>query len=349
MGDSTTTPIAFASKGGAGTGRRLTVVRGRSRACVPPVDAGGPPLRRLGVIDLGANTFHLAVAAIGPGPALAMLADAKHMVRLVPALERRTIDEESWANACGALRCLVAHAREFDGVELVGVATSAFREAGNGPRFVDAARCEHGFPIDVLDGDEEGRLVWAGARSEVPTVRGPVAVVDVGGGSVEIAVGQGTECTYSASLPLGVLRLRHRHVPEDGVMRAEHARAIAEAVATAAADVAREVRSREPRTLLLTAGTARALGRLAQGFGPRGRPGSLGRRRLLMLASLLSGRGAEVAAQLGIEAGRHDTLGPGAVAIATLMEMMGLERAQVCQRGLREGVLLREARRRAGE
>lgn len=302
---------------------------------------------RLGVLDLGSNTFHLAVAEVAADGALSLVADPAVPVQLVSALERGALDPASWRRASRALSFLVACARGFDGLDLVGVATGAFRSADNGARFLEAAHCAHGVPLEVLSGAEEARLAFAGACSEAPPGTDAVAVLDLGGGSAELAVGRAGACRFARSLPIGVLRLRHRHVGESGIMTAEDASTLSEAVSLAAQAVTGAARRLRGATLLLTAGTARAIARLLHEGGTDERPVRVERRHVEQLAGHLTGKTPAEIAALGVDPTRAETLGPGAVAISTWMTLLGFEEALVCRRGLREGVLLREAGRRA--
>jgi len=302
---------------------------------------------RLGVLDLGSNTFHLAVADVGAEDELTLVSDPKESVQLVSALEGGAIDEPSWARARRALRFLVRCARGFDDLALIGVATGAFRSAANGAAFVEAARREHRMPIEILSGLQEARLAFAGACSELPPPGGPAVVLDLGGGSAELAVGWASECRMARSLPLGVLRLRHRHVAGDGVMTADDARTVGEAVTLAGRGVTASLPPLPGSMLLLTGGTARAIARLLHDGDPAGI--RIERRHVEQLARHVAGRTPDALIRLGVEPTRADTIGPGSVAIATWMALLGFEAARVCQRGLREGVLLRELRRRRAD
>ena len=294
---------------------------------------------RIGVIDLGGNTFHLAIAEAEPKADVVVVDDDQVRVRMVHALQAGWIDEASWATGLAALRRLVERAQ---GCRLVCVATSAFRDAQNGSAFVRAAERELGITIEVLDGAAEAGLAYRGSRSDRPIQREPVAVVDVGGGSVELAVGRGDEVLFARSLPLGVLRLLARHLPAGGAMHASDARAIGRHVVEQAGPAVAAARTMAPRTLVLSAGTARELHRIATALPDGPPPGHLGRKHVLQLEARLLGKTPEALVEMGIAAGRRDTIGPGAVLIATLMKLLGASTAQVSQRGLREGVLLRE-------
>ncbi len=303
---------------------------------------------RFAVLDLGSNSFHLLVADAGPGGSIVRVSREKEMVRLGAAVAPHgRIDDASMCRALDAVRGLLGRAGRRDMFR--GVATSAVRDAANGRDFTDAVAVIAGGPVEILTGNEEARLAYLGARSELPAGVGRVAVVDVGGGSVEIAVGDGGACLYTASLPLGVLRLR-----ELGERLGDHVRRVA-------ATAARKVRALRPDRVVFCSGTARALARLGSegGYmpwadGENGDAGSwdaevetvalpiLTREGLRRLGAML-GRADEAGLKkLGVPAGRLDTIGPGAALVTELLDLCDATQALVSRRSLREGVIVRE-------
>jgi exopolyphosphatase/guanosine-5'-triphosphate,3'-diphosphate pyrophosphatase len=293
---------------------------------------------RVGVLDLGSNSFHLLVAERDADGELVKIDAAKEMVRLgAGTLRTGRIDEAARLRALDALGRLAARARAA-GARLVAVATSAVREAENRDELIAAARRVHGVEIEVLSGVEEARLIYLGARGALV---GRVAVVDIGGGSIELAVGDDARCVVARSLPLGVLRLREALVPSDGYVSERTAELVRAAVREGATGAATEVRALAPRVVVLTSGTARTVLALANDLGPaHGVSQELRRaavRRLIAIFSKL--RPAELPS-LGVEEGRSDTIAVGAVVIDTLLDLLDVGTAVVSDRALREGVAL---------
>ena len=314
----------------------------RSRPAKAPGSIGEPVPEPVAVLDLGSNSFHLLVGGLAGDGSLTVRARGKHMVRLGSAIGRAgsgppVLGEEAAARGHAAIRSLVQIARLHSPIRTLGVATSIFREAANAAGFLRAVHEEHAIPIEVLTGDAEARLTYLGAVGGLPAGLGVTAVVEVGGGSVQIAVGTETDSRLTASLPLGVVRLRHQ-LRADGVLRPTDVRAITTLVRQQAKDVAEAVRAAAPRTFVLAAGTARALAALA-GLQP-GAP--LGRDQVVSLMSRLCLLTPSGVGLLGVEPAREDTVASGAVVIATLMELLGASSALVADGGLREGVLARE-------
>jgi exopolyphosphatase/guanosine-5'-triphosphate,3'-diphosphate pyrophosphatase len=301
---------------------------------------------RVGVLDLGSNSFHLLLAEVARDGSFLVLADTKEMVRLgAPTLRRGYIDDSTWDRAISAVGTLLARARLFSGARLVCVATSVFREAANGPAFAEAVHGTYGLEVEILTGPEEARLAYLGARGSLPVEFDTLAVLDVGGGSVELCVGRGERTLLTRSLPIGVLRLRDRLVPKDGIVERREVEAISAQVGMHLADVAGEVVALSPEAFVLTGGTGRALARVAAAMPrDRGTNEPFGRETVIRLVSLLTGRPPSALERLGVEPGRRDTLAVGAVVIATLLTHLDATNAFVSRQGLREGVLVREAR-----
>jgi exopolyphosphatase/guanosine-5'-triphosphate,3'-diphosphate pyrophosphatase len=151
---------------------------------------------RVAVLDLGSNTFHLLLAQVDSQGGIHKLGSFKRTLRLGAEIPPgAAISEDPWQRAMDAIEELLSLGRPFE-CSTVAVATSVFR-----------VRTRFGISVDLLTGAEEGRLSYLGAMSEMPRMHGPVAVIDVGGGSIQMTVGEGDRCRFAASLPLGVLRL----------------------------------------------------------------------------------------------------------------------------------------------
>jgi exopolyphosphatase/guanosine-5'-triphosphate,3'-diphosphate pyrophosphatase len=170
--------------------------------------------RRVAVIDIGSNSTRLLVADVEDG-------------RVRPIERRSTVTRlgrgvdltgrlaaEAIEAACGAVGPYLATVEEI-GVEGVdAIATSAVRDADNGGAFVAELRERFALSARVLDGEEEARLTYLGATSEAaPEV--PTLVIDIGGGSTEMIVGEGREIEFHTSLQAGVVRHTERHLVSD--------------------------------------------------------------------------------------------------------------------------------------
>jgi len=309
---------------------------------------------RLAVLDLGSNTFHLLLAQVDASGSIARLGSFKRTLRLgaeVPA--GGVIAHSQWRRAMEAIDEILSQGRPFE-CRTLGVATSVFRDAANGRAFVDAVRTRFGMPVDLLTGTEEARLSYLGAMSELPFAQGPVAVIDVGGGSIQLTVGEGERCLLATSLPFGVLRLCNAAAARTSDAL-DAAATIAQMLRREAKPVTDAVAALRPVSLVFASGTARTIASLplldAYERTPSTRrtdspAGSfmatrVSRTALAGLGTALIGLDADALTGLGVPPDRHATAGPGAIVLQTLMELVGLEEATVATRALREGVIVR--------
>lgn len=300
---------------------------------------------RLGVLDVGSNTVHLLVVdahhGARPLPAFSHKAD----LRLASHLENDQVTEEGEARlrefVTGALRVA-----EDKGVEdLVCFATSAVRDAVNGEDVLRRIHDDTGADIKVLSGVDEARLTFLAVRRWFGWSSGRLLVLDIGGGSLEIASGLDEEPDVAFSLPLGAGRLTRDRFsadppPEDEVrelrrhVRAEIARRVGEIT-----------RYGQPDHAVATSKTFKQLARIAGAAPSADGP--------LVKRSLVHGELTEWAAKLarmspderaelpGASERRVPQLPAGAIVADACMDLFELPELQVCPWALREGVILR--------
>ena len=301
---------------------------------------------RLGVIDVGSNTVHLLVvdAHVGAHP----LPAYSHKIEL--RLSEYVKDGGQIAEA-GADR-LVAFVREClviaedHGVEdLLAFATSAIREAPNGEAVLERVRTETGTELQVLSGRDEARLTFLAVRRWFGWSSGHLVVVDIGGGSLELAAGLDEDPDAAVSLPLGAGRLTRDHLATDPPSP-ESVRALR---ARIRADIARSLRELTktgvPHRAVGTSKTMRSLARVL-GAAPSGEgpyvPRVLEREPLAALMPRLAAMThAERAALPGVSPSRAPQLLAGALVAEAAMDLLALDRLEICPWALREGVILR--------
>jgi exopolyphosphatase/guanosine-5'-triphosphate,3'-diphosphate pyrophosphatase len=169
---------------------------------------------RVAVIDIGSNSTRLLVADVEEG-------------RVTPIERRSTVTRlgrgvdlsgrlaaEAVEAACGAIDPYVATLQEMGAERVDAIATSAVRDAANGSAFVAELRERFALSARVLDGTEEARLTYLGATSE-HFPEEPTVVIDIGGGSTELIVGEGGTIDWHTSLQAGVVRHSERHLTSD--------------------------------------------------------------------------------------------------------------------------------------
>lgn len=301
---------------------------------------------RLGVLDVGSNTVHLLVVDAHPGARPLPAHSHKTELRLAQLL-----DDEGAIGPDGIDRLVaVVHealqAAEDKGVEeLLPFATSAVRDARNADDVLARVREETGVELQVLSGEEEAKLTFLAARRWFGWSSGKLLVIDIGGGSLEIAYGMDEEPDAAVSLPLGAGRLTAGWLP-GGPPEAEEVRALRRHVRT---EIARTVgefsRFGAPDHVVATSKTFKQLARLA------GAPGSaeglyvqreLKRESLEAWVPRLAGMTAAERAELpGVSEARAGQLLAGAMVAEGAMDLFGVERLEICPWALREGVILR--------
>lgn len=164
----------------------------------------------LAALDIGTNSFHLVVARTDAGERFEVVAREKELVRLGAGVKGMgTLAPEAIDRGIAALGRLGQVARAH-GAEVYAVATSAVREADNAEEFLRRARTEAGVDVQVISGPEEARLIHLGVLQAVPVFDRRLVLVDIGGGSTEVLVGERGETLAVVSLKVGALRLTDR-------------------------------------------------------------------------------------------------------------------------------------------
>jgi exopolyphosphatase / guanosine-5'-triphosphate,3'-diphosphate pyrophosphatase len=301
---------------------------------------------RLGVLDVGSNTVHLLLVDAYPG--------ARPMPAFSHKAELKLADQLDNGNALSErgesrLRSVVEEAlriAEDKGAEgLIAFATSAVREAKNGEKVLARIREQTGAQINVMTGHEEARLTFLAARRWFGWSSGRLLVIDIGGGSLEVASGIDEEPDVVASLPLGASRLTRDWIASDPP-KAQEVRGLRRHVR---AQIAREaggmLRHGAPDHVVGTSKTFRQLARIA-GAAPSGEGPYV--KRVLREADVaaLAERlpkmsQAERARLPGVSAGRVDQLPAGAIVADAILELLDVDQLELCPWALREGVILR--------
>jgi exopolyphosphatase/guanosine-5'-triphosphate,3'-diphosphate pyrophosphatase len=301
---------------------------------------------RLGVLDVGSNTVHLLVVDAHRGARPLPAYSHKAELRLAAHLEdgdRLSKEGE------GKLRDFVQEAlriAEDKGVEdLVAFATSAVRDAANGEEVLDRIRETAQADIKVLSGEDEARLTFLAVRRWFGWSSGRLLVVDIGGGSLEVASGIDEEPDVAISLPLGAVRLTRDWFTADPVPAEEFRKLRKHVRAEIARRVGEVARYGPPDHAVATSKTFRQLARIA-GAAPSSE-GPYVRRELrhgdvTEWAEKLAQLDPEERATLpGVSERRVPQLPAGAIVADAAMDLFGVSRLEVCPWALREGVILR--------
>ena len=301
---------------------------------------------RLGVIDIGSNTVHLLAADVRPGGRPLATTSDRTVVRLMRYL---TTDGSISEEGVRALEDAVRRARTVAASEnvdaLLATATSAVREATNGDEVIARIETALGQPLQVLDGETEAELTFLAVRRWFGWSAGQLLLLDIGGGSLEIAAGSDEIPDAAASVPLGAGRTTIEFLPEDPPGEDAVERLRAHAVAVLSEVTPTFAALPRPDHVVGSSKAIRSLARLV-GYPV---PGWSGIDRMLLpreelgswiprLARLPASARQELP---GITPDRTFQIVGAAVSLHTAMRMLNVKELEVSPWALREGVLLR--------
>ena len=306
-------------------------------------DEPGPARGRLAAIDIGSNSIHMIVVATESQGGYRVLGREREMVRLgKTGLGEGVLSEAAMRDGLEALMKMTTLARLKGAERVVAVATSAVREAANGHDFLARVKAQTGMDVQLLTGVEEGRLIYRAVREAVELGEGTAVIVDVGGGSTEWITTSAGQAEEVVSLPLGSLRCATalKGDPPSAAsldrLRRQLQKKLRETVPKGKVD-----------RLVATSGTAVCCADLLDSFAGRTlREVSSGLRevRLKDLAALVERLRAltrqEIADLPPVGGPRSDSLLAGALLLQELATHAGVDRFQVSDRALREGLVL---------
>lgn len=299
--------------------------------------------QRTAVIDLGSNTARLIVMSAVPGYAYHLNDEIREVVRLRQGMTERGLSDEAVARALVTLRLFKRFCDSTRVDRIIATATSAVRDAANGPEFVRQVESALELPLRILDGEREAYYGVLGALNETQLVDG--YVLDIGGGSMQLSQVRGRRYQRGASLPLGALALSERFLRRDPPAAAE-LDAIRREIATRLATIPwlgerKKKNGRGP--LVALGGTVRNMASMAaarrayplntlHGF-------SLGRDELAENIRLLSELPlAERELLPGLSSDRADIILPGALVLWAVLDALEADEVLVSVNGLREGL-----------
>jgi exopolyphosphatase/guanosine-5'-triphosphate,3'-diphosphate pyrophosphatase len=303
-------------------------------------------MSRVAAIDCGTNSIRLLVADVdldGRGPRLTELTRQMEIVRLGAGVDRTgELAPDALERTFTALRGYAADIERLGATRVRMVATSATRDARNRDELVKGVRAILGVDPEVVTGDEEAALSFAGAAAELPTAAAPILVADIGGGSTELVLGDAAGVLAARSVNVGCVRMAERHFRADPPDAAEAAAIVADV--NAALDLAEQtVPLRRAATLVGVAGTVTTVAALAAGLP------EYDSERIHLLATpadavtevtakLLAMTHAERAALPVMHPGRVDVIAAGALVLRTLVERVGLPAVVASERDILDGI-----------
>ena len=307
-------------------------------------------LMRLGVLDVGSNTVHLIVVDAHQGAHPTPMHDDRWLLRLAEQIGDDGVLSKAGEKALlEAVQEACDQAEKLGCEELMALVTSAIREAVNGREVLDRVSRRTGVDLHVLSGEDEARLTFLAVRRWFGWSAGRLLVLDIGGGSLELAAGRDEDPDVALSLPLGAGRMTRRFLPDarDGGRPDLAALAKLDAHATElitpAAKKLRDVGT--PDLVAATSKTFRTLARLT-GAAPYSAglqmPRQLTREGLGQLTGFVSRIESAALAELpGVSPDRAHQVPAGAAVAAAAMRLLDVPCVRICPWALREGVILR--------
>ena len=307
--------------------------------------------RILASIDIGTNSIHMVVVRIDPAlPAFTIIAREKDTVRLGDR-DPKTGDltPQAMDRAIAALQRCQELAKSFNAEQTVAVATSAVREAPNGRDFLKRVHSELGLFINLISGQEEARRIYLGVLSGMEFNNHPHIIIDIGGGSTELILGDSHEPRSLSSTKVGAVRLTAEFVTSDPISNSELQYLQAYVKGTLERPIEELLAHLEPGEqprLVGTSGTIETLAiihaREKLGIVPNPLNGyELSRKDIKeMVKRLASMNYAERAAIPGMSDRRSEIIVAGAVILLEAMSLLGAESLIIGERALREGVIV---------
>ncbi|MFN8606901.1 MAG: Ppx/GppA phosphatase family protein [Vulcanimicrobiota bacterium] len=294
-----------------------------------------PP--RLAAIDVGSNAMRMQVAELLPGFVLKPLKSIRSPVRLGrDVFGNQAISEGSMKKAIIALRSFSEWMHKLEVTQYTAVATSAAREAVNGKQFLELVRKESGIDLHLLAGEEEARVVYLAVQRRLPLGDRTVLVVDIGGGSVELILGQHGRVQALESLKMGTVRMLQRL----GGQSQDFARRAREYVEATRSWVDYWLQQQKVEVFVATGGNAEELGDLAQRLFHKPANDQVSLSELDHITGLLESMSVEERQKkLGLRPDRADVLLPALLVLQSLMHHLKMELMVIPHVGLKDGLL----------
>jgi exopolyphosphatase/guanosine-5'-triphosphate,3'-diphosphate pyrophosphatase len=301
----------------------------------------------LASIDIGTNTVLLLVARMEIDGSIIPLVAEQRVPRLGRSVDQnRNLHPASMGRVIAVLQEYQAIMAPFHPTSVTVCGTSALRDASNREEFSRLVRKETRFSLEVLSGEEEAEWTYRGAISGVPDIH-RATVVDIGGGSTEIIIGDLSSFSHRISLNIGSVRLTERYFKHDPPTRRE-CNAASDAIRTTLAEAADF--PFEGSTMIGVAGTATSLALLVQKRKQFDLSAvtnyRLSRSDVEAMSHELQGTPSASIRELSeVMEGRADVITAGSLILQQVMEQGGFEEMIVSERGVRYGLLIREAKR----
>ncbi|MEH2084482.1 MAG: Ppx/GppA phosphatase family protein [Nostoc sp.] len=307
--------------------------------------------RIIAAIDLGTNSLHMVVVKIDPTlPAFSIIAREKETVRLGDRnLTTGELKPEIIKKAIAACGRFQEVAKTINAETIIAVATSAVREAPNGKDFLHKIEAELGLSVNLISGQEEARRIYLGVLSGMEFNNQPHTIIDIGGGSTELILGDSHQARILTSTKVGAVRLTSELITTDPISNTEfqYLQAFARGMLERSVEeILTNLEFGESPRLVGTAGTIETLAMIHAREKSGVIPSTLNgyqfsfkdlQELVNRLRKLSNSEKAEIP---GMPEKRPEVILAGAVILQEAMTLLGSESITVCERSLREGVIV---------
>ena len=302
---------------------------------------------RLGVLDIGSNTIHMLIVDAAPGARPDPEASTKSTVRLMKYLKDDGSIKKSGIEAIlEAVSQCMRLAEEYEITQLLVMTTSALREAPNGNKVIHKIEELIGQGVTVLSGTDEARLTFLAARRWYGCDAGRLLVIDIGGGSLEVAMGSDEDPTVALSVPAGAGRVTREFLPESGVADDDDLEAARKNIRKILEPMVKSFpKSKHPMHAVGTSKTIRSLARLAGAVMRQ--PGRVDTSIMTIdqledwLPRLAAIAPDQRTALPGVTPERTYQIVGGGLVIDEIMKALDVKEIEICPWALREGAILR--------
>jgi exopolyphosphatase/guanosine-5'-triphosphate,3'-diphosphate pyrophosphatase len=297
---------------------------------------------RLGVLDVGSNTVHLQVVDAHPGARPSPATNQKVELRLHEYLNKEgEITAEGVALLEESIADAISHAKDFQTEEILAFATSAIRDAKNGKEILDQINKKFEIDLQVLSGDDEAQMTFLAVRRWLGWSSGRLLVLDIGGGSLEIAVGDDERAEATISLPLGASRLTREYLDSDPHTSKEIKALETYVFEAIKVSLPEDIMDHIADHFVATSKTFRTLARLGEHWFDDN-PKYLKINSLTKMIPKLQDMSNKQRAELpGVSQSRARQIVAGAIVARTVMEKLHINELEICPWALREGIVLR--------
>lgn len=301
------------------------------------VDESSAEPKVIAAIDLGSNSFHMVVASNQDGR-LKIIDRIREMVRLSTGLDKsQKLDEEAKLRALACLQRFGQRLRDMHADTVRAIGTNALRRAKKTDDFLAEAELALGHPIEIISGIEEARLIYQGTNYAISRPYDQRIVIDIGGGSTELIIGEGVRPIHMESLFMGCVSISERHFPEGKLSQ----KSFTSAVMDAKSQLRPVIGKFKKVGWNLEIGTSGTIKGISEAIHDQ-----LGGGKTISMQSLVSlsekifeKNHIKELSISGVKKERLPVLPGGLAILYAIFESLGIRRLNYSEGGLREGVL----------